>query len=183
MNGIERCLQFKPQLRKKLNSTKKCFSESKDSSEDLIKKYRKAALEPKGALLFCVCRGKISEGIDFPNELCRSVVFIGIPFPNINDIVLKEKKNHYDKISKSESGNKLSGERWYQNLTFRSVNQAIGRVIRHIYDFGTIFLMDVRYNFPKYKNQLPKWAIPSCKAEDLTFNMKTEINDFYSEME
>lgn len=66
-------------------------------------------MEPKGALLFCVCRGKISEGIDFPNELCRAVIFVGIPFPNVRDPVINEKKSHYDKIAKLETGKKFSG--------------------------------------------------------------------------
>lgn len=34
-----------------------------------------------GAVMFCVCRGKISEGIDFADELARAVVVIGIPYP------------------------------------------------------------------------------------------------------
>lgn len=117
--------------------------------------------------MFCVCRGKISEGIDFPNELCRSVIFIGIPFPNIADIVLSEKKNHYDRIGQQESNYKFSGNKWYENLTFRSVNQAIGRVIRHINDYGSIFLLDIRYNMNGYKSQLPKWSQRSIETIEL----------------
>ncbi len=64
-------------------------------------------------------------------------------------------------MSKLEKNVKFSGEKWYENLTFRSVNQAIGRVIRHIYDYGTIFLLDIRYNNPRYRAQLPKWSIGS----------------------
>lgn len=30
--------------------------------------------------MFCVCKGKLSEGIDFKDKLCRSVVFLGIPY-------------------------------------------------------------------------------------------------------
>ncbi len=66
-------------------------------------------MEPKGALLFCVCRGKISEGIDFPNQLCRAVIFVGIPFPNVRDIVINQKKTHYDKISKLQNNYRFSG--------------------------------------------------------------------------
>lgn len=115
-----------------------------------------------------MCRGKISEGIDFPNELCRAVIFVGVPFPNVRDPVINEKKNHYDKIARLETGKKFSGEKWYENITFRSVNQAVGRVIRHINDFGTIFLIDLRYNYPKYRAQLPKWALESYQTADLT---------------
>jgi Rad3-related DNA helicase len=30
--------------------------------------------------MFCVVKAKLSEGIDFKDKLCRSVIFIGIPF-------------------------------------------------------------------------------------------------------
>lgn len=35
--------------------------------------------------MFCVCRGKISEGIDFTDKLARSVVLVGVPFPPAAD--------------------------------------------------------------------------------------------------
>ncbi|MCQ4062055.1 hypothetical protein FK516_29660, partial [Klebsiella pneumoniae] len=36
-----------------------------------------------GALLIAVCRGKVSEGLDFCDENARAVITIGIPFPNV----------------------------------------------------------------------------------------------------
>lgn len=39
-----------------------------------------------GALLIAVCRGKVSEGLDFCDENARAVVTIGIPFPNVKDL-------------------------------------------------------------------------------------------------
>lgn len=47
-------------------------------------KYTKEA-KTKGAILCCVCRGKVSEGIDFADEMARAVVLIGIPFPAVAD--------------------------------------------------------------------------------------------------
>jgi Rad3-related DNA helicase len=60
LNSLERCLQYNPDLKKRLTNGKKIFTESKDNFEGLIKTFRKAAVEKKGAILFCVCRGKIS---------------------------------------------------------------------------------------------------------------------------
>jgi Rad3-related DNA helicase len=40
----------------------------------------------------------------------------------------------------------------------RVVNQAIGRVIRHINDFGSIFLVDQRYSKVEYKSKVSRWA-------------------------
>ncbi len=38
-----------------------------------------------GAMLFAVCRGKVSEGLDFADHRARLVVTLGIPFPNFKD--------------------------------------------------------------------------------------------------
>jgi|JI7StandDraft_1071085.scaffolds.fasta_scaffold388575_1 Rad3-related DNA helicase len=40
----------------------------------------------------------------------------------------------------------------------RSVNQGIGRVIRHINDYGMILMLDNRYDQNKLKSMLPAWA-------------------------
>ena len=39
-----------------------------------------------GALFMAVCRGKVSEGLDFADENARAVICLGIPFPNIKDV-------------------------------------------------------------------------------------------------
>ena len=38
----------------------------------------------------------------------------------------------------------LSGEQWYVQQAMRAVNQAMGRVIRHRWDYGAIILADCR---------------------------------------
>lgn len=43
-------------------------------------------------MLIAVCRGKVSEGLDFTDDNARAVVTIGIPFPNIKDLQVKKKK-------------------------------------------------------------------------------------------
>ncbi|KAG5182290.1 helicase C-terminal domain-containing protein [Tribonema minus] len=48
-----------------------------------------------GALLLAVFRGKISEGIDFPDRLCRMVVCVGIPFGAL-DTQTRCKKEYQD---------------------------------------------------------------------------------------
>lgn len=36
-----------------------------------------------GALFMAVCRGKVSEGLDFADTNARAVICVGIPFPNV----------------------------------------------------------------------------------------------------
>lgn len=51
-----------------------------------------------GALLIAVCRGKVSEGLDFTDDNARAVVTIGIPFPNIKDLQVTHCYNNIDGV-------------------------------------------------------------------------------------
>ena len=48
--------------------------------------------------MFAVYRGKVAEGIDFSDELCRAVFLIGIPFLPFKDIKVEKKQSHVQKI-------------------------------------------------------------------------------------
>jgi Rad3-related DNA helicase len=43
--------------------------------------------------------------------------------------------------------------------TVRTINQALGRVIRHAKDYGMIFFIDLRYEEPKFKKHIPGWIV------------------------
>lgn len=65
---------------------------------DAISEYKKALAMPKsaGAILMGVCRGKISEGIDFSDDMCRAVVVTGLPFAPYLDPKVKLKREFLD---------------------------------------------------------------------------------------
>ena len=63
-----------------------------------MKSYAKAAKSSQGAILFAVCKGKVSEGIDFADELARAVIMVGIPYPPVADKQIEFKKNYLDLI-------------------------------------------------------------------------------------
>ena len=50
-----------------------------------------------GALFMAVCRGKVSEGLDFADNNARAVVCVGIPFPAVKDTLVDLKKKYNDK--------------------------------------------------------------------------------------
>jgi Fanconi anemia group J protein len=47
-------------------------------------------------MLLAVCRGKVSEGINFKYENARAVFILGIPYPPIQDAKVKYKKEYND---------------------------------------------------------------------------------------
>ncbi len=77
-----------------------------------------------GAILFSVVGGKLSEGMNFSDDLARCVVVIGMPYPNKNSPELAEKMTYLDR--KFGSG---SGAEYYENICMKSVNQCIGNVL------------------------------------------------------
>ncbi|XP_048531472.1 Fanconi anemia group J protein homolog [Triticum urartu] len=114
-----------------------------------------------GAAFLAVCRGKVSEGIDFSDDNARVVVIVGIPFPNINDVQVKLKKKYNDSYKSSK--NLLSGSEWYCHQAFRALNQAAGRCIRHKFDYGGIILIDERYQEERNLLHISKWLKNSIK--------------------
>ncbi len=68
----------------------------------VIDRYYSAIYEDdqKGAVLMGVCRGRISEGLDFSDNAARMVIIVGIPFPQMFDAKVILKRNYLDsKIS------------------------------------------------------------------------------------
>lgn len=74
-----------------------------------------------GAILFSVVGGKLSEGMNFSDDLARCVIVIGMPYPNKNSPELAEKMAYLDR----KFGNG-SGAEYYENICLKSVNQCIG---------------------------------------------------------
>ena len=50
-----------------------------------MKEYTEKAKSEKGAVLLAVHRAKISEGLDFTDEMARMVIMVGVPYPPIKD--------------------------------------------------------------------------------------------------
>ena len=128
---------------------------------NFYQKFFKEASEPEGAVLFGVLRGKGSEGIDFSDKAARGVFIIGIPFPvsPTKDLKVKLKMYYLDDCKKKYPEDSISGEDWYNIQAAKSINQGIGRVLRHRNDYGVVGLIDSRFcDKPLVCNNLSKWA-------------------------
>ena len=60
--------------------------------------------DERGAMLFAVARGKLSEGIDFSDKSCRAVIIIGIPFAPHQDRRVIAKRHYLDEINRGNVG-------------------------------------------------------------------------------
>ncbi|CAI2384495.1 unnamed protein product [Moneuplotes crassus] len=138
--------------------------------------------------LMGVCKGKVSEGMDFSDTAARLVIVIGIPNAVWTDPkvqckkrYLEEKRNFAVNISKDSSDNYLNGAQWYDQQAQRAVNQAIGRVIRHRKDYGAIILIDNRYSL--YREHRSNWMSSLQKDYDSLETLLFEMNAFYKRMD
>ncbi|XP_028856722.1 Fanconi anemia group J protein homolog [Denticeps clupeoides] len=141
----------------------------KGDFDELLQSYYDAIRhigQRDGALLIAVCRGKVSEGLDFTDDNARAVVTVGIPFPNIKDLQVELKMKYNDQHAKARG--LLTGSRWYEIQAYRALNQALGRCIRHRNDWGALILVDDRFrsNPNKYITGLSKWVRHLVKHHD-----------------
>ncbi|CAI9786498.1 unnamed protein product [Fraxinus pennsylvanica] len=133
-----------------------------------------------GAAFLAVCRGKVSEGIDFSDENARAVVIVGIPFPNINDIKVAQKKKFNDKHGSSK--NLLNGNEWYCHQAFRALNQATGRCIRHRFDYGAIIFLDERFREDRNRAYISKWLRKSIRQYDSFEESLQGLKSFFNDV-
>ncbi|KAJ3069610.1 ATP-dependent DNA helicase chl1 [Podochytrium sp. JEL0797] len=149
----------------RIESKKKVFFEPKESRgvDACLAQYSHAIADPNkgtlggkktGAILFCVVGGKMSEGINFSDNMARAVLMVGLPYPSKASPELLEKMAFIDSRA-AASG--ITSNEYYENLCMRALNQSIGRAIRHKDDFAAIYLLDKRFQGPRVRAKLPGW--------------------------
>ncbi|PYH83187.1 DNA repair helicase RAD3 [Aspergillus uvarum CBS 121591] len=141
--------------------------ETPDAQESslALETYRTACCNGRGALLFCVARGKVSEGIDFDHHYGRAVINIGVPFQYTESRILKARLEFLRENYRIRENDFLSFD------AMRHAAQCLGRVLRGKDDYGVMVLADRR--FQKKRNQLPKW-ISQAMLESET-NLSTDM--------
>ncbi|KAI5632340.1 fanconi anemia group J protein [Phthorimaea operculella] len=171
---------------RKLNDLKHVFMESRNTRDhnDIMEDFYECVESSKGALLFAVYRGKVSEGMDFKDHQARAVVTIGVPFPNTFDQAVKEKMNYNDKYAKQK--NLLTSREWLRVQAYRALNQAVGRCVRHRNDWGAVLLIDSRFQQNYYTEHLSKWVRKFLGNNHHTYeslvNSPTSLETFMRDM-
>ncbi|XP_029455811.1 ATP-dependent DNA helicase DDX11 isoform X2 [Rhinatrema bivittatum] len=173
----------------RLTVKKKIFQEPKRANqvEQVLTEYSKCIKHCSlsggrltGALLFSVVGGKMSEGINFSDELGRCVIMVGMPYPNIKSPELQEKIAYLDKSMPRADG-QSPGRLLIENLCMKAVNQSIGRAIRHQNDYASIVLVDHRYSRPTILNKLPHWIKTSTQIKPTFGPAFAAVRKFFQE--
>ena len=158
----------------------KYYKRVSDSVKAALHPYAPAPLNARGgrgAILLAVCRGKISEGIDFADANARAVICVGIPYPNYKDPLVQAKRSYNDS---GRYRGLLSGQKWYDQQAFRALNQAVGRCLRHRYDHGAIMLVDERFG-QNATHSLPKWLQGAMRHPNVGFEQQLEsLSTFFN---
>ncbi|KAF5362893.1 hypothetical protein D9758_007152 [Tetrapyrgos nigripes] len=195
----------------KFNSKKKVFFEPEDNAavESTLQDYTAAVQgqnqnqnqaaasvqtnsNPKGALLFAVIGAKLSEGLNFKDDLARAVVVVGLPFANLGSPELRERLKYVkwleekqkedvkreNGVLKKAPGMKDAAAELYENMCMNAVNQSIGRAIRHQGDWAALILLDRRYS-TAIKSKLPKWIGEDLKIAQSFGQAVKEMGVFY----
>ncbi|KAI0783751.1 helicase C-terminal domain-containing protein [Abortiporus biennis] len=195
----------------RLKAKKRIFTEPQEASEveTVLKEYAKeiensisasSASRGKasgGALLFAVIGAKLSEGLNFSDDLARAVIIVGLPFANLGSVDLKERMAYVRRMDEQRraqnapswsadhnrggAGVKDAGMELYENMCMNSVNQSIGRAIRHRADWSSLVLIDARYTAARIRNKLPKWIGERVVVTETFGEVMKEMGRFYRE--
>lgn len=125
----------------------------------------------RGATLLAVMGGKLSEGINFTDDLGRLVIMVGMPFGNAMHIETSE-------MLRSAGGSSQSAQ-LLENECMTVVNQCVGRAVRHRMDFAGIILMDKRFSRRSTMEQLPQFVKRNLRCCTRFDEVQREIHRFF----
>lgn len=153
-------------------SKKRIFFDSKNTA-NVIAEYEKEIKQlNKGAILFSVMGGKLSEGINFNDKLARGIMVFGLPFSNIKSPEIIEKTKFCEK----------KGINYQENSCMKLINQTIGRAIRHKNDYAVVYLVDKRFENPKIQEKLPSWIKEFIEKKYMFAEVISKTKTFFINM-
>ena len=133
--------------------------------QNLLEQLKKS----KKVLLFGVMGGSLSEGVDYPENILKGIIVVGIPLEKPN-LETTARINFYEK----KFGSKGRDYAYIIPAIIRAV-QAAGRAIRSEKDKAVIVFMDKRYKWRMYSSILEQFEVKRDFEELEEFWKKSSI--------
>jgi len=132
---------------------KEVFIEPRDASEAALlhATFTELPMKNREGILFAVCGGKFSEGLDYRGDMLSGAMVVGLPlapYNNVRRMIMDYYKKRY--------GN--AGE--FLSYTLPALNkglQSLGRVLRTPEDHGVLVFADKRFLDPALFATIPQW--------------------------
>ncbi|CAR28445.1 ZYRO0F04136p [Zygosaccharomyces rouxii] len=157
------------------------------SGEDPLPEYTEAVDKGEGAMLFAVVGGRLSEGINFQDNLCRAIVMTGLPFPNVFSGEMMVKRSHLENKILQKGGTRQDAmsatKLFFETICLKAVNQSVGRAIRHANDYANIYLLDKRYGNPHTQEKLSHWVSKRLQPQSDLDSIMDSTRRFFANKE
>jgi DNA excision repair protein ERCC-2 len=132
---------------------RKIFIEPRDKADAGTALTQFLALPARGesGVMFAVCGGKWSEGLDYRGEMLSGAMVVGLPLAPFNRV--RKMMIEYFRIRFGAEGEFLC-------YTLPAINrslQALGRVLRTPEDRGVLVLCEKRFLEKRVREGLPPW--------------------------
>lgn len=132
---------------------KEVFIEPRDASEAAVlhAKFTELPTKHREGVLFAVCGGKFSEGLDYRGDMLSGAMVVGLPlapYNNVRRMIMNYYKKRY-----GDDGEFLS----YTLPALNKALQSLGRVLRTPEDHGVLVFADKRFHDPEIFSNIPRW--------------------------
>lgn len=144
--------RFTSNLPSRLNR-KRVFIESSSSANAAgdLREFMSLPSRGEYGILFGVCGGKWSEGLDYRGELLSGALVFGLPLAPFTEV--RRMTNQYFKNKFGKEGEFIS----YTMPAINRVLQALGRVLRTPDDRGVLMIAESRFLEAEVHGGLPPW--------------------------
>lgn len=152
-------------------SRRNLITEPKDPRDagELLKTFLSLPAKGSSGILFAVCGGKWSEGLDYRGEFLAGAMVIGLPLAPYNRV--RQMTMDYYRHKFGAEGEFIS----YTLPALNRAQQAVGRVIRNPEERGVLVFGEKRFFEQKVHAGLPSWVreeMAACTIETFSGAVK-----------
>ncbi|MFW6321477.1 MAG: ATP-dependent DNA helicase, partial [Halohasta sp.] len=138
-----------------------------DEAGTPTEELRKRFVQSDDATLFTSLWGTLAEGVSFDGDDARTVVVVGVPYPQLSER-MDAVQDAYNRAYSDSRRQRDAGWAYAVEIpTVRKTRQALGRVIRSPEDFGVRILADRRYTSADMGKYSVRRSFPVEEREEL----------------